>query len=110
MSKFIVTKSSNGEHRFKLNASNGETILVSEGYSSKAACTNGIDSVKTNASHDERYEKKISTNSKYYFNLKSTNGQVIGTSQMYESSSGRDNGIISVKNNAPTATIDDQTI
>ncbi|CAL1518780.1 YegP family protein [Chitinophaga sp. MM2321] len=109
MSKFVITKSSNGEYRFKLKAGNGEVILVSEGYNSKTGCQNGIDSVKNNASHDERYEKKTSSNAKHYFNLKATNGQVIGTSEMYESAAGRDNGIASVKSNAAGALVDDQT-
>jgi uncharacterized protein YegP (UPF0339 family) len=46
---------------------------------------------------------------KFRFNLKSTNGQVIGTSQNYDSESGRDNGIVSVARSAPDAAIDDQT-
>ena len=107
MGKFVITKSANGEHRFKLKAGNGEVILVSEGYTSRAGCDNGIESVRTNSQHDERFEKKTSTNAKHYFNLKATNGQVIGTSEMYESTSGRDNGIASVKSNAPTATVED---
>ncbi|WP_343671032.1 YegP family protein [Chitinophaga sp.] len=110
MSKFVITQSSNGEFRFKLNAGNGEPILASEGYNAKAGCTNGIESVRTNSQHDERFEKKTAANGKHYFNLKATNGQVIGTSEMYESTSGRDNGIASVKNNAPTATVDDRTV
>ncbi|SFD20755.1 hypothetical protein SAMN05518672_1011047 [Chitinophaga sp. CF118] len=110
MSKFVITKSSNGEYRFKLTAANGEVILVSEGYASKAGCNGGIESIRTNALHDERYEKKTSANNKYYFNLKATNGQIIGTSEMYESTTGRDNGIASVKKNAPIAIIEDQTV
>ena len=47
--KFVLTKSKNGEYRFVLKAANGETIATSEGYSSKAAAKNGIDSVKRNA-------------------------------------------------------------
>ncbi|GAU66877.1 hypothetical protein SSP35_03_05260 [Streptomyces sp. NBRC 110611] len=38
-----------GKHRFRLKASNGEIIAVGEAYNSKAACQNGIDSVKRNA-------------------------------------------------------------
>jgi uncharacterized protein YegP (UPF0339 family) len=38
-----------GKYRFRLKAANGETIATSEGYSSKAACVNGIESVKKNA-------------------------------------------------------------
>ena len=43
------------------------------------------------------------------FNLKATNGQVIGTSEVYTGTSGRDNGIDSVKKNAPEAGVKDLT-
>lgn len=43
------------------------------------------------------------------FNLKATNGQVIGTSESYKAEASRDNGIESVKKNAPGASVDDQT-
>ena len=107
MGKFIIKKRTNGEFQFNLKASNGQIILTSEGYSSKSSCQNGIDSVKTNSNDNSKYDKKTSTNSKYYFNLKATNGQIIGTSEMYENASGRDNGIESVKTNAPSAEIED---
>lgn len=109
MGKFVITKRSNGEYQFVLKAGNGQTILTSEGYSSKYGCENGIDSVKANAKNDSNYERKKSSNGKFYFNLKAGNGQVIGTSEMYESEAGRDGGIESVKENAPGATTDDQT-
>lgn len=109
MGKFVINQRTNGEFQFNLKAGNGQTILSSEGYSSKSACSNGIESVKTNSQDDSRYEKKESTNGKYYFTLKAGNGQVIGSSEMYESASGRDNGIESVKTNAPDATTEDQT-
>ncbi|GAB4056196.1 YegP family protein [Spirosoma litoris] len=107
MRKFVVTKATNDQFYFNLKADNGQVILTSEGYTSKAGCMNGIESVKNNAPNDGQFARKESTNGKYYFNLKATNGQIIGTSQMYESATGRDNGIESVKNNAPSATIDD---
>ncbi|TWF39581.1 hypothetical protein FHW36_10518 [Chitinophaga polysaccharea] len=109
MGKFVISKDAKGEFRFKLKAGNGEPILASEGYTTKASCENGIESVKTNSQVDERFEKKTSANGKHYFNLKASNGQIIGTSEMYESSSSRDNGIASVKSNAVSATIEDQT-
>ncbi|GAB6010025.1 YegP family protein [Dysgonomonas reticulitermitis] len=49
-------------------------------------------------------------NGKPYFNLKASNGQVIGTSEMYESVAARDNGIASVKKNAPDAEVVDLTV
>ncbi|WAC15290.1 YegP family protein [Dyadobacter pollutisoli] len=109
MGKFAVSTRANGEYQFNLKADNGQTILASEGYSTKASCENGIESVRKNAPDDGRYERLTSKNGKYYFSLKAGNGQVIGSSEMYESTAGRDNGIESVKKNAPDAKIDDQT-
>ncbi|MEO8534725.1 MAG: YegP family protein [Flavobacterium sp.] len=109
MGKFVITTRANGEFQFNLKAGNGQTILTSEGYSSKSACTGGIESVKINSQDDSKYDKKESSSGKPYFNLKAGNGQIIGSSEMYESTSARDNGIASVKSNAPDATTDDQT-
>ncbi len=108
-SKFSIFKGSNGNYYFNLKAGNGEKVLSSEGYIYKSSCQNGIQSVKDNAPTDSRYEKKTSLNSKYYFVLKAGNGEIIGTSEMYETSGGRDNGIEVVKREAPGAAIEDLT-
>jgi hypothetical protein len=110
MGKFVITKRTNGEFQFNLKAGNGQTILASEGYTTKTNCENGIASVRTNSKDDSKFDRKTSTNGKPYFNLKATNGQIIGKSEMYESEASRDKGIESVKTNAPDATIDDQTV
>jgi len=107
MGKFEVKTRKNGEFQFNLKAGNGQVILSSEGYTTKANCLNGIESVKKNAQDDNKFDRKTSTNGKHYFNLKATNGQIIGTSEMYESASGMDNGIESVKKNAPDATVEE---
>ncbi|MDX1509632.1 MAG: YegP family protein [Woeseiaceae bacterium] len=107
--KFECYKDKSGEYRFRLKAGNGETILSSEGYKSKDSCENGIASVQKNSANDERYEMKQTSSGKYRFNLKASNGQVIGTSQNYSSESGCRNGMDSVKRSAPGAAIDDQT-
>ncbi len=108
MGKFVISTRNNGDYQFNLKAGNGEIILTSQGYSSKASCGNGIESVRKNSTDDNRYEKKTSSNDKHYFVLKAGNGEIIGNSQMYESTSGRDNGIESVKKNAPDATVEEQ--
>lgn len=110
MGKFIISTRKNGEYQFNLKAGNGQVILTSEGYTTKAACENGIESVKTNATNDKRYERLEAKNGKHYFNLKAGNGQIIGTSQMYEEKTGMENGIESVKKNAPDAATEDETI
>lgn len=109
MGKFVITKRTNGEFQFNLKAGNGQVILASEGYTTKAACENGIESVKKNSQDDARFERLTSKNDKFYFLLKATNGQAIGSSEMYESVASRDNGIESVKKNAPEAEVDDQS-
>lgn len=107
MGKFVVSTRANGEFQFNLKADNGQVILTSEGYTSKAGCENGIESVRKNAPDDGKYDRLESKNGKYYFNLKAGNGQILGSSQMYESEAGRDNGIDSVKRNASGATVEE---
>ena len=107
--KFELYKDKAGEYRFRLKAGNGENILASEGYKEKSSAENGIASVRKNAGDDARYERKEASNGKHHFNLKAANHQVIGSSQMYESSASMENGIESVKSNAPDASLDDQT-
>ena len=107
--KFECYKDKAGEFRFRLKAGNGETILSSEGYKAKASCTNGIASVQKNCVDEKCFEKTTTSGGGFRFNLKSSNGQVIGTSQTYKSESGRDNGIGSIGRAAPGASTDDQT-
>ncbi len=109
MGKFVIKQQKDGQHYFNLVAANGQNILKSEAYTTKAACRNGIESIKKNAELDGRYERKTSTNGKPFFNLKAANGQVIGTSELYESEASRENGIESVKKNAPQASTEDTT-
>jgi len=47
--KFEVYADKAGEFRFRLKATNGQVIAVSEGYKALASCLNGIESVKKNA-------------------------------------------------------------
>lgn len=107
MGKFVVSTRTNGEFQFNLQAGNGQVILTSEGYTTKSACMNGVESVKKNAGEDGRYERKTAKNGKFHFNLKSTNGQVIGSSQLYENESGMENGISSVKANVKDAVLEE---
>lgn len=106
--KFEIYKDKAGEFRFRLKAGNGEIILSSEGYKAKASCKNGIESVQKNSQDESKFEKKETSAGKFMFNLKAGNGEVIGTSQSYTLASGRDNGIDSVKNNAPSAKIEEE--
>ena len=109
MATFVLKTAKDQSIYFRLVAANGQTILSSEMYATKAAALNGVESVKTNAPLDERYERKTNARGEPMFNLKAANHQVIGTSEGYSSASARENGIASVKSGAPFASIDDQT-
>lgn len=106
---YVLTKNDKGQFKFLLKAGNHETILASEQYESKSAAENGIASVQKNSSEDARFDRLESKNGKFYFNLKAGNHQIIGTSEMYESAAGRDNGIESVKKNGSSETVKDET-
>lgn len=106
---FELSKSSNDQFRFVLKAGNGEIILTSELYTTRAAAEKGIASVRVNSPQDAHYEKKTATNGKFHFNLKAGNHQVIGTSQLYATEQSRDKGIASVKTNGASETVKDNT-
>ena len=108
-SRFEIFYGSNSQYYFRLKAANGEKILASEGYTTKQNCNNGIAAVKICAPSDSNYQRLNARNGQYYFNLKSTNSQVIGVSETYTTAAARENGISSVKVNAPNAPIIDLT-
>lgn len=107
--KYVISKQSNGQYHFVLKAGNGETILSSESYTTHASCDKGIASVRANSPTDARYERKLSSNNKPYFVLKAGNHEIIGTSELYNSDAARENGIDAVKQNGPTAPVEDNS-
>ena len=108
MAKFEVYQSGKKkEFRFRLKADNGQTVLSSEGYSSRAACLNGIASVRKNAKDPKRVAKTKTPGKMFRFAVTAANNEVIGISQNYKSENGLDNGIDSVKKNAVKAEIKD---
>ena len=103
---FELSANDKGQHSFVLKAGNAEVILRSEQYESLASAKNGIDSVQRNSGLEDRYDKKVASDGRFYFNLKAGNHQVIGTSQMYKSESGCKNGMKSVARNAADAKVE----
>lgn len=108
--KFELKIAKSGQFHFNLLAGNGQVIMQSEMYESKASAQNGISSIQKNAADGSRYDRLVSKSGKPYFVLKAGNGQIIGQSQQYESDAGRDNGIESVQKNAPGAEVVDLSV
>ncbi len=107
--KFEIKTAKNGEFMFNLTAKNGQVIFTSQQYTTKAACKNGIESVKTNSHDDKLFLRKEAKNGEPYFDLTAANHQVIGKSQMYTTKAAMEKGIASVIENAGAAEIDDTT-
>lgn len=107
--KFELKKGRGGTYSFNLKAANGQVILTSQSYKSKAAAKNGIKSVCANCNKTSFFEKKTSKKGQPYFVLLAANKQVIGKSQMYASKKSMMNGIASVKKNAAKSAIKDLT-
>ena len=120
MGKFLIRNVSSGI-KFDLKATNGQVIATSEVYESKAACKNGIESVRKNApiasfedqtaegfevATNPKFEMYLDKAGEYRFRLKAKNGEVIATSEGYKAKAGCLNGIESVKENAPEAEIE----
>ena len=119
MGKFVVKQTATG-FKFDLKAGNGETIAVSEVYTTEAACMNGVESVKKCCAGEiedrtaepiaevkhpkfEVYEDKAG---EFRFRLKARNGEVIAVSEGYKTKASCMNGIESVKKNAPDAEVE----
>jgi uncharacterized protein YegP (UPF0339 family) len=120
-----------GRFRFHLKAANGQIIAVSHSYGTRENALKGIASIKKNAPiakttdytsgetvpvhHVEIVEAPVfeiqcNAPDRYRFRLKAATGQIIAVSQSYLSKQSAENGIASVKTNAPLAKIIDQTI
>jgi uncharacterized protein YegP (UPF0339 family) len=97
--KYVIGKAKSGEHYFNLKATNGQVILTSGMFPSMADCLKGIESVREICSDDNNFERKKSSNNKPYFNLKASDGHILGKSEMYEAIANMEKGISSVKKN-----------
>jgi uncharacterized protein YegP (UPF0339 family) len=121
-SKYQVYRDKAGKFRFRLRAANNKIVAVSEAYESKAGCINGIKSVQGNCNspiQDKTIEFKDLSNpkyevfkdiaSKFRFNLKAPNGEIIAASEAYQTKQNVLRGIEAVQNSC-NAEIQDLTI
>jgi hypothetical protein len=83
--RFDVIEGADGRYYFDLHAGNDQIVLQSQGYDTKAAALNGTFSVEDNGLAAASYHIAQATDGGYYFDLVASNGQVIGTSEVYSS-------------------------
>ena len=107
--RYEIFKDAKGEFRFNLFAVNGQIILrSSEGYTYTSDCQRAIAICQENSPFEQYYRRKQSGYN-YWFTLVSKNGEDIGISEMYSTSSARDNGIDAVKRDGSTKNIEDKS-
>ena len=119
MSAFVIKKVNTGI-MFNLKAGNGQVIATSEVCTTAASCENGIESVRKNAPianlEDQtnegyatekcpKFEMYVDKAGEFRFRLKATNGEIIAASEGYTAKESCENGIQSVRENAPVAEI-----
>ncbi|MBS5879830.1 MAG: YegP family protein [Clostridium sp.] len=119
MGKFLVKQTKSG-FKFDLKAGNGETIATSEVYTTEAACMNGVESVRKNApaanvedqtvegftaATHPKFEIYADKAGEFRFRLKARNSEIIAVSEGYKAKASCQNGIESVRKNAPDAEV-----
>ena len=117
MGKFWIRETASGI-KFDLLAANGQVILSSEVYNSRAAALKGIASMRLiapgagveNQTEENcrrlahpKFELYRDRAGAYRFRLKARNGKIVGISESYATKNGAQNGIESVKINAAEA-------
>lgn len=107
--KYVLHPAGDREFHWDLKAGNAQTILSSQLYKEKAGAESGIESCRSNSADEVRYTRMTSEKNQPYFVLKSGNGEIIGTSQMYSSAAARDAGVVSCKEHGPKGVTQDDT-
>lgn len=120
MGKFVIRAVPSGV-KFNLKADNGQVIAVSEVYESRAACLKGIESVRKAAGTEKledrtvdgakshtnpKYQIYLDRAGKYRFRLLARNGKIVAVSEGYSTRQACQDGIASVRKNAPDAGIE----
>lgn len=121
MSRFVLKKVNTGI-KFDLYAGNGQDIVTSEVYSSRAAVLRGIESVRKAAPNanfadltvpeeisvaNPKFELYRDKRGQFRFRLRSRNGKIIAVSDNYSSKSAALIGLESVRKNAADAALEE---
>ena len=120
MSKFLLRRIGSG-YKFDLHAANGQAIAASEVYDTRNACRKGAESVRKAASgapvedltgpaqscSNPKFQLFQDKSGQFRFRLRSRNGKIILVSDAYQTKAGCENGIRSVRENAPDAELED---
>lgn len=107
--RFELFVGENKQNYFRLRAGNGEIVLGSEGYSSKAAAQNGVASVKANGQNAANFQIIETVDGQFAIRLVAQNGEIIAKGESYVSKSNAQRAIVTIAgllaDGAPTAAL-----
>ena len=92
-----IKKHNNNAYRFRVNTSTGNTILESIDFSNMEEIKKSVTELQGSINERKVFERKTDHNGKFLFHLKNKDGQYIGSSQLYSSEAGMENGIKNLK-------------
>ncbi len=94
--KFEIYVGKDHKIEFRLKAANGEPVLFGPGYRNKSEAVRAVSTVMHYGLQEARFVKKEKQDGKFYFQLKSPMGRLLGWSEYYESRDGMIHGIQAV--------------
>ncbi len=98
-----INKKKEGVYVFKLKSSNGRTLLKSIPFSSKEDLDKTLQEIKAKQNTRAKiFERKTTTDGKFLIQLKNAVGETVGSSGLYSSEAGMENGILNIKNSLNT--------
>ena len=92
--RFETFRGLDSKYYFHVRALNGEIVIQSQGYTTRASALNGAASVQTNGSSSGRYQILPAADGTSYFVLRAVNGQIIGRSETYVSATNAQRAVV----------------
>lgn len=94
-----IDKKEDGLYQFILKSENGNTLLKSVPFSTENEIDSALKEVKfLKNSNGKLFERRTNTDGKFLIELKNTDGKIIGSSGLYSSEAGMENGILNISN------------
>ncbi|WP_155598561.1 DUF1508 domain-containing protein [Zobellia amurskyensis] len=93
-----IVSSTNSDYQFHIKSKSGSTLLTSKKFENKIELENTLSNLKNLQINRGNFERKTNHQGKFLFNFKDENGSLLGSSQLYDSEAGMENGIKNLHN------------
>lgn len=88
-----IKKHTSDDYSFILKAESGHALLNSVAYSNKKMAEEAVSSLQALKRNRNTFERRTNHNGKFLFSISNNSGELIGSSQLYQSEAGMENGI-----------------